>query len=119
MIKTTQGSYAWLAAALWMSVNCQAFADQTIINNNGQAPASTPPTCNGSYSTSGNGLPPGAYSIPNGDGTSDRLYTTGDKQPYIVDNNCNQSPIIQPYVYAQPPFSGPAPGPGPHPGPKR
>jgi|GEM_PF-3391923 hypothetical protein len=83
------------------------YADQTIINNNSQAPYPIQPQCNNGYGTSGNGLPPGTYQIQNGNGTSSTVYTTGDKQPYIVDNNCNQNQNIQPYVYVQPPMPGP------------
>jgi hypothetical protein len=111
-----------------------AHADPITINNNyapstpspapqaAQAPA---PTCNANQASQsyGTGMPPGTYTIKHSDGTSNTVYTTGDKQPYIVDNsNCN-SPPIQPYVYVNPPFvgsgamPGPVPTPGPFPGP--
>lgn len=89
-----------------------AYADQTIINNNAQTPYPVQPQCNNGYSTN-TGTPPGTYQVQNGNGTTSTVYTTGDKQPYIVDNNCNQNQTIQPYVYVQPPMPGPGPGPGP------
>lgn len=96
----------------------------TVINNNNynQAPntssqgTANQSNCNQPSASYGTGLPPGTYNRPHGDGSSDEIYTTGDKQPYIVDNNCNSNQGIQPYVYVQPPFVGPAPGPvGPGP----
>lgn len=82
------------------------YADQVIINNNPQPANSNPPTCNNQPTNQPGGLPPGTYSTKNPGGGYNTVYTTGDKQPYIVDNNCNQQPIIQPYVYAQPPYNG-------------
>lgn len=104
-----------------------AYADQTIINNNygGSAPNSAPAqsSCNNqtavnqAQSSYGTNTPPGTYTVKRGDGSSETIYTTGDKKPYIIDNGCNSTPI-QPYIYAQPPFPGPGPGPGPKPGPR-
>lgn len=82
------------------------YADQVIINNNAQPANSNPPTCNNQSSNQSQGLPPGTYKSQNPDGSYSTVYTTGDKQPYIVDNNCNQQPVIQPYVYTQPPYYG-------------
>lgn len=51
--------------------------------------------------------PAGVYSKENSDGSSDTLYTTGEKKPYYVDSNCNQSAAgAQPIVYAGPSGSG-------------
>lgn len=103
-----------------------AHADQTVINNNyGGAPNTASPSqspcnqtsANQAISSYGTNTPPGTYTIKHGDGTSEQIYTTGDKKPYIVDNGCNSQ--IQPYVYVQPPFPGPGPKPGPKPGPLR
>lgn len=60
--------------------------------------------------------PAGVYHTQSG-----TVYTTGEKKPYITDNNCNSGGGYQPYVYATPPGAGPAPGPtpGPRPGPGR
>lgn len=116
MIKTNRFVLTGIISTILIATSYTVCADQTIINNNNQPPDNSA-QCNNSYGTSGNGLPPGAYTIQNGNGSTDRLYTTGDKQPYIVDNNCNQSPVIQPYVYTQPPYAGPTPSPGPKPGP--
>lgn len=114
------------SACLFFFITSSAFSDPTtIINNNNQAAPSTPQSnCNPPSNSYGTGLPPGTYNRPHGDGSSDEIYTTGDKQPYIVDNNCNPNQGIQPYVYVQPPFVGPGPGPagapiGPHPMPRR
>ncbi len=94
-------------------ITSSALSDPTIINNNNtQSPSQAPQSnCNPPSNSYGTGLPPGTYNRPHGDGSSDEIYTTGDKQPYIVDNNCNQNQGIQPYVYVQPPFVGPGPGP--------
>jgi hypothetical protein len=93
-----------------------AISDPVIINNNNAGQASSPSPCNNnSYGTPSNGLPPGTYTTNNGNGTTSTIYTTGDKQPYIVDNNCNPSPIIQPYVNVPPIGGGPNPGPRPRP----
>ncbi len=56
-----------------------SFAD-TIINNNNsnQAPSTAQNPCN--VPNTSQGLPPGTYTTRNGDGTSDTIYTTGDKQ---------------------------------------
>lgn len=53
--------------------------------------------------------PAGVYSTRFQDGSSSTVYTTGEKKPYITDNNCGSStsPIVQPYV------NMPSP-PGPH-----
>lgn len=82
------------------------YADQVVINNNTQPADSNQPTCNNQPSNQPQGLRPGTYSQQNPDGTYSTVYTTGDKTPYIVDNNCNQQPVIQPYVYTQPPLYG-------------
>ena len=49
--------------------------------------------------------PAGVYTTRNGDGASSTTYTTGEKKPYIVDNNRNgsSSPQAMPQVYVQPP----------------
>lgn len=94
------------------------YANTTIINNYStqpqppqpapmqmqpQAVAPAPTSCGGNSS---GGIPPGTYQTKNADGSINTIYTTGDKQPYIVDNSCNQpQPIIQPYVYPNVPFN--------------
>ncbi len=89
------------------------FAEQTIINNYGTAaqpaPQTPPPSANNCQTSQDNSNSPseGTYSYHNNT-TSGTIVTTGEKKPYIVDN-CNNSPAIQPYVYAQPP-GPPAPG---------
>lgn len=100
-----------------LALTQQANAEQSIVNNFSSAPAApqqpqqaSNPCNNNNNSNSNNTLRPGAYTVNKGNGNSDNIYTTGDKQPYIVDNNCNQS-NVQPYVYVQPPMPGP-PGPG-------
>lgn len=81
-----------------------SYADPTVINNNNNVGAAGngcgTPTNNGPY------VPPGTYHAADGSIN----YTTGNKQPYIVDNGCNNTPV-QPYVYAQPPANGVMPGP--------
>lgn len=95
-----------------------ANADQTVINNNygGQAaPSANNSPCNPYAPPSG----AGTYNVKNSDGGSNNIYTTGNKQPYLVDGcNNNNSNNVQPYVYAQPPGPGPKPGPRPGPAPR-
>lgn len=85
-----------------------AYSDPVIINNNvapAQASAQSQSPCpnanqNDIYDSR---VPPaGAYKINHGDGSSEDLYTTGEKKPYITDNNCNANNQVQPYVWAQP-----------------
>ena len=69
-------------------------------NQNNYAPNQppTPPQPQANYNS--NGLPPGTYNVQNGNGSSSTIYTTGDKQPYIVSPPTTgmESPVIQPYV---------------------
>lgn len=90
-----------------------AIADNIVINNNpappqsNEAPPPPPPPAQ-----QGGGCPPanqnniydprvppaGVYHTSNAD-----TYTTGEKKPYIVDNNCNNnSAQPTPQVYVQP-----------------
>lgn len=120
MAKYNVIKFICLASYLFLLPVTEAISDPVIINNNntGQAqPPAQSPCNNNSYGTSGNGMPPGTYTMNNSNGTTSTVYTTGDKQPYIVDNNCNQSPVIEPYVNVQPPIGG-GPGPNPRPGPR-
>ena len=85
----------------------QALADQVTVNNNNSSPgynqpAVAVPTCppanqNNIYDPR---IPPaGVYRSQ-----SSTTYTTGEKKPYITDNNCNNSTApAQPYVFVQPP----------------
>lgn len=91
---------------LSLFITCTCFADQIVINNNNQPANPTPPPCNNQPANQLNGVEPGTYTTKNPNGGYNTVYTTGDKQPYIVDNNCDQQPIIQPYVYTQPPYNG-------------
>lgn len=101
----------------FLSINLflfQAHADPIIINNNvppqAQAPAQMPPQGYGpQQQTAQSTCPPanqnniydprvppaGVYHSQSG-----TVYTTGEKKPYIVDNNCNSSstPTVQPYI---------------------
>jgi hypothetical protein len=83
------------------------WADQNVVNN--AAPAQAAPQCGGGNQNNiyDPRIPPaGVYTKENGDGSSDTLYTTGEKKPYYVDSNCNQSAAAaQPIVYGGP--SGP------------
>lgn len=96
-------------------------ADQPVINNNNSNGSPTvvqqcpPANQNNIYDPR---VPPaGVYKTDNGDGSSSTTYTTGEKKPYITDNNCNSTAAtVQPYVYGGP---GGGPGPGPRPGPRR
>ena len=86
-----------------------AYADETIINNN-VAPAAQPAqnTANNQNNNSNNNYDPrvppaGTYHVDNGNGTSSDIYTTGQKQPFIVDSNTNSTVVAQPYVYGPTP----------------
>lgn len=89
------------------------FADPTIINNNNgssQAPQTSPcPPANQNNIYDPRIPPAGVYESQNPDGSYSTTYTTGEKKPYIVDNNCNNGSTTQPYVVA--PVPGPMPGP--------
>lgn len=78
-----------------------AYADTTIINNNNNNSNPTPQnnsSCNNNITTDPRVPPAGVYSTKNSDGSGQTTYTTGETKPYIVDNSCNNSPVIQPYV---------------------
>lgn len=113
-----------------------SYADTTITTNTGNTqppstaintPATTPPPPatqpNQGYN-SPRDIRPGVYTTENGNGSSSTNYTTGTKNPYIIDNNSNNTapPAIYPQVM---PWGGcgshrcPHPGPGPRPGPLR
>lgn len=79
-----------------------SFADPVIINNNSGGSGSNQPTYSCPPANQNNiydsRIPPaGVYSTNQG-----TLYTTGEKKPFITDNNCNNggsaAPVIQPYV---------------------
>jgi hypothetical protein len=86
------------------------FADNPVIINNNypqqqsnqaeQGNHGNTPPCN-NHQADNSGPPPGTYYQSNPHGGTDTVYSTGNKQPYIVDNNCNnvQNPIIEPNVY--------------------
>lgn len=83
---------------------------ETIINNNTTNMNPGTPNqpqnssgCSQNTSTSTNNVAPGVYKQQNADGSSQTNYTTGTKQPYSADINCNSQPVPQPYVYTQPP----------------
>lgn len=111
---------------LAVSMSFSLFAT-TVINNYGTAPSEQGPPppaqapCNGNQNNIYDPrVPPaGAYVIQNGDGSSNQIYTTGEKKPYYVDNPCgqnNQNQAIYPQIYPQGPGpvgSGSGPGTGP------
>jgi hypothetical protein len=78
-----------------------------INNNNSQPQASSQPSCapanqNNIYDSR---VPPaGAYYTRNADGSGQQVFTTGEKKPYIVDNNCGggMSNAAQPQVIVTP-----------------
>ncbi len=93
---------------LFSSVTC--YAEQAIINNYNSAPQQPQAqnNCNqNNNDDDNNNGKEGMSVVNNGDGSSSDVYSTGTKKPYNVDNsNCNQQPVIQPYVY---PNGGPFP----------
>jgi hypothetical protein len=91
------------------------FASANVVINNNSSPQqdSQPqqPACSGDMGTSTDPrVPPaGVYTSRNSDGSSNTLYTTGDKKPYYVDNPCNNNNAAmnnpqQPQVIVQPPI---------------
>ncbi|MFZ3066716.1 MAG: hypothetical protein WA253_00980 [Gammaproteobacteria bacterium] len=104
--------FAFLFTFLALQQLNPAQADQTIINNNGGGQSQDQaPVVSGCENNAPPGLPPGHYVKQNADGSTDQVYTTGTKQPYIVDPNCGQQvqPIIQPFI--SPNMPGPEPMP--------
>jgi hypothetical protein len=88
--------------------NCYAENPVIINNNNNNNPPTQNNNCNGNQSAApqtSDAQRPGTYYRSNPSGGTDTIYTTGDKTPYIVDNNnnCNNQPIIQPYINGIPP----------------
>lgn len=95
---------------LFIAIN-QSYAQAPVIinnNNNNNPPPQSGSNCNNNQASNKKEVRPGTYYQSNPQGGMDTVYTTGDKTPYVVDNNnCNQ-PLVQPYVYGVQP--GP-PGP--------
>lgn len=92
--------------ALFLIVSQSAFAEGNVtVNNNNSGQSAYPPTpqCGGNQNNvyDPRVLPEGAYVIQNSNGSSNQLYTTGEKKPYYVDNsgcNSNVAPV-QPYAF--------------------
>lgn len=100
---------ALFAGLMIMAFN-HAYADPPIVINNNNSNASAPPAnsgCNNSAPSghNPNDLRPGTYYKADPNGGTDTVYTTGDKTPYMIDNNnCNNNqPIVQPYIYGTQP----------------
>jgi len=110
-----------ICLAILLVVSQSAFAGGNVtINNNNSSPATPPqptqPQCGGNQNNVYDPrVPPaGSYVIHNNDGSSDQLYTTGEKKPYYVDNSgCNNSNVapVQPYAFVGGGGRGPGPGP--------
>ncbi len=90
-----------------LAMSHHAFAEGNVtINNNTSAPPQAPAPvqqCGGNQNNVYDPrVPPaGSYIIQNSDGSSNQLYTTGEKKPYYVDNsgcNSNVAPV-QPYAF--------------------
>lgn len=122
-MKKTMGLLAIYICAISNSV----FADNSVTINNNYAPPSEPSNnqssqnnsnnssnCNNPSNSGFDGAPQGTSYQSNPHGGTDTVYSTGNKQPYVVDNNCNnnQPPII-PQVYPNMPGPGPYPDPTP------
>ena len=106
-------------SAIVMLLPCHAAVASTIINNygtsNNQPPAAMQPppppqqqqcNANNTIGTDPRVPPAGTYNIQHGDGSSEEVYTTGEKKPYYVDNTCNQN-AIAPQIYVQPNITNP------------
>lgn len=102
-----------LLIMLMMIYSIESHADNSVIVNNNMQPTNNPSNtsnCNNNQSNNtSTDQKPGTYYQANPNGGMNTVYTTGDKKPYIVDNTCNNSPMIQPYVYATPPTPIPRP----------
>lgn len=80
-------------------------APPVIINNNipeqqaNSLPPSPPPPPTNYVPIDPREPPSGAYSYQSGNGASEQVYTTGEKRPYLLENNSStQAPVIQPYI---------------------
>lgn len=90
--------YFIIASALSMATF--VYAEQNVVNN--AAPVQSAPQCGGNQNNIYDPrVPPaGVYSTRNSDGSSNTVYTTGEKKPYYVDNYCNQpTSAVQPVVF--------------------
>jgi len=94
---TTKSSLMLLNFMLCI-IGTSAIAETTIINNY-PPNNSNQQTNNCQSQDNGPGKPPGTYYQSNPHGGTDTVYSTGEKEPYIVDN-CNNNPaVVQPYVF--------------------
>lgn len=79
-----------------------SFSDTVIINNAPNSNQPTQPKCNANQNDIYDPrVPPaGVYYTRNPDGSGTQTYTTGEKKPYITDNNCGgtSTPIVQPII---------------------
>ncbi|MDR3476563.1 MAG: hypothetical protein P4M14_00850 [Gammaproteobacteria bacterium] len=110
MITNKISKIAYVVAVLIAAYTQFANAN-VVINNNTNPPSDSQPqqpACSGDMGTSTDPrVPPaGVYTSRNSDGSSNTLYTTGDKKPYYVDNPCNNNAAVntpqQPQVIVQP-----------------
>lgn len=98
----------FITAASAQTQGTQGNAPVIINNNNGSPQSSSSPACapanqNDIYDSR---VPPaGAYYTRNPDGSGMQTFTTGEKKPYITDNNCGggMSGTSQPQVVLTPP----------------
>ena len=96
-----------LSVSIFLLCSQAVFAETIINNNNGTAnsnPSQPIQQCGGNQTNIYDPrVPPaGSYVIQNGNGSSTDLYTTGEKKPYYVDSNCNNTSSntpVQPYVF--------------------
>jgi hypothetical protein len=119
----------WASTSLLMMLASVSNAD-TVINNYGtsnnqpqQASQPNQPNQQNQQNSENNSnfdprVPPaGSYSTSNADGSSEQLYTTGQNQPYYVDNPNAQSSTTPTQVFVQPTMPTPSPTPTPTPTP--
>ena len=91
--------------SIFLLTNQAVLADTIINNSNSSGSAKSQPVqqCGGNQNNIYDPrVPPaGSYIIQNSDGSSNQLYTTGEKKPYYVDSNCNNTSTApaQPYVF--------------------
>jgi hypothetical protein len=113
MLKVT-GLSSFCFLMVFSTLSAIASAD-TVINNYGsnsqpQDQQQSQPQNSSNSNNYDSRIPPaGAYSTTNSDGSSQQLYTTGQKKPFYADNPNSQTPT--PQVFVQPTIPSPTPTP--------
>lgn len=89
-------------------VTQSVLADNVVVNNNNNQQQPTQ-QCGGGNQNDiyDKRVPPaGTYVLQHGNGSSDTLYTTGEKKPYYVDSNCSSTSTTPSTILVQPTVGG-------------